>query len=72
MFTVKACEKCMGGKKFDDIFSVDVKNVTQNWEYGAKCDICAKDQYEGVISVTMVEKRGDILTVKVVGIRKND
>ncbi len=72
MFTVKACDKCMDGKKIDDTFSVDVKNVTQNWEYGAKCDICAKDPYDGVIAVAMVEKRGDILTVKVVGMKKND
>ena len=72
MFTVKACDSCMDGKKIDDTFSVDIKNVTQNWEYNAKCDVCAKNPYDGVISVTMAEKRGDIITVRVVGIRKND
>lgn len=72
MFTVKACDSCMDGKKEGDTFSVDIKNVTQNWEYGAKCDICGKDPYEGVISVTMVGKKGDIVTVKVSGLRKND
>lgn len=72
MFTVKACDSCMDGKKIDDTFSVDVKNVTQNWEYGAKCDICGKNNYEGILSVSTVEKRGDIITVKLAGLKRND
>jgi len=62
----------MDGRKTGDIFSVDVKNITQSWSYKEKCEICGKKTYDGVISVSLVSKKGDIVTVSIEGIRRND
>lgn len=69
---VKSCDGCKIGRKIGDSFSVDIKNVTDNWGHDAPCDICGKFAYNWVFKVALTEKIGDVLTVSIIGMMKRD
>lgn len=71
-FYVKVCDECMLGRKIGDTFSVDVKNIKDNWEPNAPCDICTKHIYEFVFTVESAGKIGDIPMLKIIGVTKKD
>lgn len=71
-FYVKVCDECMIGRKIGSVFSVDMKNITDNWQFNAPCDVCNKYMYQGVFAVELVEKIGDILTLSIIGFTKKD
>jgi hypothetical protein len=71
-YHVKACDQCKIGKKIGDKFSVDIKNINDNWEHNAPCDICHKYAYQWVFKVGLLEKIGDIMKLEILGMMKKE
>lgn len=72
-FYVKVCDECMLGRKIGDVVSIDAKNITVGqWGHGEMCEVCGKYVHDGVLHVDIIQKVEDIVTVKIMGIRRNE
>lgn len=71
-YYLKVCDECVQGKRSGDVISVDTANIKHNWSYETKCEICNSAIHDGCIAVDILEKVGDVITVRITGLMKRD